>query len=253
MIDQINKEIFGEHPSSRLKEAYKGFQGCIPAKADIIILGKDPFYPIDIEQSPIFDELITFLETGVDFYIDKPGIQYFYHHPYLSKSYGKGVLWRYHNNFRRIFGKCPDGKFLSNKDYDDYLNWSRKTTMIELIGTPTYGMSKVNSDYAHKQAKTQWQNMLYSAQNAEHLKLIRNILFNSASKTIFVAREVYSLLRNIFPILKKEFPNDSYTIDNLYTNASNTNLKSLRHPSASIREEYFEQLKIVMMKACVRS
>lgn len=253
MIEQNNKEIFGEHPSSRLKAAYKGYQGCIPTKADIIILGKDPFYPIDIEQSPIFDELVAYLETGVDFYINKPGTAYFYHHPFLSKKYSRGNLWRYHSNFRRIFGKCPNGKFLSNKDYDDYRYWAKRTTMIELIGTPTYGMSIVNNNYAKQQADSEYQNMLNSAKNADHIKLIRNILFGSANKTIFVTRETYSLLRRVFPILKKDFPNDSYTIEDLYINSSNTCLKSLRHPSASIKEEYFEQLKIVMKKACMIS
>jgi len=192
MIKQIRGEMFGEHPSSKLRTAYQGYQGCKPKDADVIILGKDPFYPLDIEQSPIFDELIAYLETGVEFYLDKPGVTYFYHHPFLSKKYGRGTLWRYHSNFRRIFGKCHNGRFLSNRDSDDYRNWAKKTTMIELIGTPTYGMSIVDSSYAKKQADSEYQVMLNSAQNSEHLRLIRSLLFGSANKTVFVTREVVS-------------------------------------------------------------
>lgn len=250
MTDKNTEKIFGEHPSSRLKAAYKGYQGCIPTDAEIIILGKDPFYPIDIEHSPIFNELVAYLEAGVDFYIDKPGIRYFHHHPFLSNKYGRGDLWRYHSNFRRIFGKCPNGKFLKNKDYDDYRNWARKTSFIELIGIPTNGMIKVDDNYTKKQAESEFHKMLTSSQNANHLNLIQSILFDSANKTVFVTKEVYSILRNVFPKLKMEFPDDSYVIANLFTNPSSTCLKSLRHPSASIKEEYFDQLKIVMNNAC---
>ncbi len=245
--------MFGEHPSLKLKNAYKGYQGCKPNEASIIILGKDPFYALDIEQSPIFDELVAYLEIGVELYLEKLGSTNFYHHPFLSKHYGRETLWRYHSNLRRVFGKCPNGRFLSNQDYVDYRDWAKRATLIELIGTPTYGMSTVQDNYEKQQADYEYQNMLHSKQNAEHLHLIRNILFGSANKTIFVTRETYSLLKKVFPTLKKDFPNDSYIIDNLYITSTNTSLKALRHPSASIKEEYFDQLKIIMKNASIKS
>lgn len=241
MIDR--NQIFGKHPSRRLNKAYKGYQGCNPEEAHIILLGKDPNYNIDIEQSPIFDELIAYLEAGIDIYVDELGIGYFRHHPFLNPRYNRGDGWRYHSNFRRIFGKCPNGVFLSKTDYDDYLFCARKTSFVELIGTPTHGMIKGKDSTLRNQAEAEFQQLLTSQQNSHHLKLVQSILFESTNKTVFVSREVYTILQGIFPRLEQQFPNDSYEIENLYTNEYNTCLVSSRHLSAAIRNEYFDTIR----------
>lgn len=244
--------IFGEHPSEALKAAYKGYQGCSPEDARVIILGKDPNYHRDIENWPVFPELENYLTQGVQFYVNNNGIVTFRHHPFLSNGYRnpvnhlRGDGFRYHNNFRRIFGECKKGQFINEQDYQDYISVSKRTSFVELVGIPTFGMVQGNDHHQRETGDVEFSRLLNSPVNRTHIELIKTILFKMPDKLVLVPKEVYGRLQAIFPDLRNNFPQNSYDIVELYNNNHGTSLMSMRHPSAALKMEYFPVIKQVI-------
>jgi len=237
-----NIPIFGEHTSQALKDAYRGYQGCPPEQAKIIFIGKDPNYHPEIEDSPIFPELLDYLEKGVQNYVMNPRYPLFRHHPFLNPEYSQGDGWRYHNNFRRVFGENQLGRFSHRQDYVDYVNIAQAVSFVEFIGIPTYGMIQ-GVEEERRRAEREFYRLLHSDRNKAHLKLLRELVFESSGKTLYASTKVYALMQSVFPELKQAFPKDSYTIETLFQNQHGSCVKSVRHFSAAIKKEYFTTLK----------
>lgn len=251
-----NVTIFGEHPSQVLKSAYRGYQGCKPEDAKVIFLGKDPNYHRDIENWSVFNEMVAYLQQGIGFYLNNQNIHPFRHHPFLSPNYRNPNNprqkdgYRYHTMFRRIFGPfSKGGVFKNTQDAADYRKCSAELSFVELVGTPTFGMIQGTNNAMVAEANSEFNRLLFGEQNQAHLKLIRYLVFESSGKTLFVSKDVYSLMQSLFPEFKQSFPKDSYTIETLYQNQQGTCIKSARHLSASIKKEYFTALKRSIMEA----
>jgi hypothetical protein len=245
-----NIPIFGEHPSQALKDAYRGYQGCPPEQAKIIFIGKDPNYSPEIEDSSIFPELIDYLEKGVQNYVMNPRYPLFRHHPFLNPEYSQGDGYCYHRNFRKVFGENQLGHFANRQDYVDYVNYAQAISFVEFIGIPTYGMIQGVKGEAKRQAEIEFNRLLRSDRNKAHLKLLRELVFESSGKTLYASTKVYALMQSVFPELKQAFPKDSYSIETLYQNQHGTCVKSVRHFSAAIKKEYFATLKKRISDSC---
>ncbi len=250
--------FFGEHPSPMLKDAYQGYQGCIPEDAKVIFLGKDPNYHRNIEKWPVINEMLAYLRQGIGYYIDNPNILPFRHHPFLSPNYRNPCSprqkdgYRYHTMFRRVFGSFGKGGVFENaQDAIDYRNCSAKISFVELVGTPTFGMIQGNNHDMVAEAKREFNRMLFGVHNQSHLQRIAELIFNSRGKTIFASTGVYKLLRvnqkRLFGInqdkLTAPFPNDASQIVSLYENTLGSRIISVLHFAAAIKEDYFTQLK----------
>lgn len=246
-----NHPIFGEHPSTILKAAYQGYQGCPPEQAKIIFIGKDPNYSPEIEENPIFAELLDYLNKGVQNYVMNPRYPLFRHHPFLNPEYGQGDGWRYHSNFRRVFGENKLGHFSNRQNYVDYVNYAQAVSFVEIIGIPTFGMIKQAEEKAKRAAEIEFSRLLNSDKNKAHLQQLRELVFDSSGKTLFVSKDVYILMQVVFPELTKDFPKDSYNIETLYKNPHGTCIKSFRHFSAAIKKEYNPILKDCIVAAFV--
>ena len=150
---------FQIHPSSLLKGLYikKAHQGANPAEANVLFVGRDPNWAINIEEMPIFNLVTNYLTDGISFWKT-----YNVHHPFLLPGY-KGDGKRYHT----IFSKLKlESKF------------SSQIAFVELIGFPTTGMSKKNNKA--------FQNFLISELNRKHLIELHNLI-NNPDKIIFIA------------------------------------------------------------------
>lgn len=150
---------FQIHPSSLLQELYleKAHQGANPKEANILFVGRDPNWAIDIEEMAIFNLVKDYLTDGINFW-NTHNI----HHPFLLPDY-KGDGKRYHT----IFSKLKlESKF------------SSQIAFVELIGFPTTGMSKKNNKA--------FQNFLISELNRKHLIELDNLI-NNPDKAIFMA------------------------------------------------------------------
>lgn len=150
--------MFQRHPSSSLNELYsiKNYQGQNPKVADILFVGKDPNWCIDIESSNIFHLVTEYLNDGVNFWY-----KYNIHHPFLNKDYA-GDGKKYHQAVARI--NIPS-------------HYSNKISFIELIGFSTTGMSSVNYK--------QFNEYLLSNENKSHLEEL-DYLLNDSNKTAFL-------------------------------------------------------------------
>ena len=155
----VNNSGFQIHPSTRLKKLYEknAHQGANPKEANILFVGRDPNWAIDIEEMPIFNLVTDYLTDGINFWKT-----HHIHHPFLLPDY-KGDGKRYHT----IFSKLKlESKF------------SSQIAFVELIGFPTTGMSKKNNKA--------FQNFLISELNRKHLIELDNLI-NNPDKIIFIA------------------------------------------------------------------
>jgi hypothetical protein len=160
LINNSDKNYgFQIHPSRLLNELYEknAHQGAIQEEANVLFVGRDPNWAIDIEEMPIFNLVTDYLTDGINFW-NTHNI----HHPFLLPDY-KGDGKRYHT----IFSKLKlESKF------------SSQIAFVELIGSPTTGMSKKNNKA--------FQNFLISELNRKHLIELDNLI-NNPNKTIFIA------------------------------------------------------------------
>lgn len=154
-----NKEGFQIHPSNLLKGLYEknAHQGANPKEANVLFVGRDPNWAIDIEEMPIFSLVTDYLTDGVNFWKNHN-----IHHPFLLPDY-KGDGKRYHTIFSKL---------------NLNITYSGQISFVELIGFPTTGMSKKNNKA--------FQNFLISDVNRKHLIELDN-LFNNPDKSIFIA------------------------------------------------------------------
>ncbi len=147
------------HPSRVLNEAFKRkpYQGAAPEKAEFVFIGLDANYSADIEASEVFAEVLEYHADGPVFW-RKYGV----HHPFLLPKY-RGDGRRYHQTFAKI-GFCPK--------HADCISF------VELLDFPTTGRNQLSLEDL----------------NESHLKRIRNLVFNSSAKFLFLSAGVQRLL-----------------------------------------------------------
>lgn len=149
---------FQKHPSLALVCLYneRNFQGANPIDAQVLFVGKDPNWAINIEESLVFDLIEEYLSDGVTFWQ-----KYNIHHPFLHPKYdGEGK--KYHKAISRLN--------LQN-------NLADKISFMEIIGFPTTGMSSSNH--------SQFNKYLLSPENRKHLIELDKLL-NDSEKLIFL-------------------------------------------------------------------
>lgn len=141
-------ELFGEKP----------YQGADPALAKFLFIGLDANYSPSVEKSPIFNDLIGYLEDGPRFW-DRHGV----HHPFLLASYGGDGRF-YHKSFARIGFTAKNA-------------W--EISFIELIHEPTYGTSQLD----------------VSDLNASHLQTVNRWITHGNAQYIFIPTSVGTLMK----------------------------------------------------------
>jgi hypothetical protein len=153
------------HKNAELKEAFAKeplpYQGADPEKAKCVFIGLDANFDEDIEKSPIFSDVLSYLRNGLKFWRDK-GI----HHPFLLDAYtGDGRF--YHESFACI-GFTPE--------HADCVSF------VELLPFPTYGKSDLDADDL-KTDKIQ-----------KHLQLLNEIIVRD-NQYVFISPRVGQLMK----------------------------------------------------------
>jgi hypothetical protein len=150
--------LHDRHPSPRLINAFKGYQGQDPQDAKFIFFGLDANFAEDIEKSPIFEEVIEYLNDGVTYWKTRNR-----HHPFLSGAYKKGS-YRYHYQFSKLG---------LTSEYAD------KVSFVELLNCPTCGNASLKR--------------LKQLLNEDHLSRIDNVMsLVNGDKSVYIARGSYS-------------------------------------------------------------
>ena len=158
--------MFRPHPSRLLNEhfAAKPYQGAQPEAARFIFIGLDANYADDIEQSPIFQNLVAYHQNGPRF-PQTNGTDY----PFLLSEY-KGDGRRYHLNFAKI-GFTPQHAEL--------------VSFIELMDVPTVGRSQLTQQDLPRR----------------HLERLRKAIFHGDANFVFLSAGVQRLMvsTGLFP------------------------------------------------------
>ena len=152
--------MYYQHPSQELNLLFndKPYQGANPADAEYLFVGLDANYDKNIEDSPIFKQLIEYLKDGVKFW-NEHGV----HHPFLLPSYKSDGRF-YHKNFSRIgFGKKN----------------AASISFAEILHVPTYGRSA----------------LVISDLDELHLEKLNNWIVKGSSKYIFIPTSVARLMK----------------------------------------------------------
>jgi hypothetical protein len=169
--------MYNEHPCKDLKRAFSlkpfPFQGAEPKCSEYLFVGLDANYDERIQNSPIFIELLNYLDNGVEFW-KKQGV----HHPFLLPTY-QGDGRYYHKSFSAI-GFGPED--------------AADVSFVELLNVPTYGKSAlVVKDLVDKPEKV------------AHLRGVNDVILNGKARYIFIPGSVGRLMRasEQFPWLPK--------------------------------------------------
>ena len=133
------------------------YQGAAPESADFVFIGLDANYSTDIEASEVFAEVL-------EYHADGPGFwrKYGVHHPFLLPQY-RGDGRRYHHTFAKIGFRPKHADCVS---------------FVELLDFPTTGRNQLSLEDL----------------NESHLKRIRNVIFNSRARFLFLSAGVLRLL-----------------------------------------------------------
>jgi hypothetical protein len=207
--------LYDRHPSPRLIKAFKGYQGQDPQYAKFIFFGLDANFAEDIEEKPIFEEVVEYLNDGVTYWQMRKR-----HHPFLSGAYKKGSGYRYHHQFSKLG---------LTSEYAD------KVSFIELLDCPTCGNTSLKR--------------LIELLKADYLRKVDNALSSAnGKKSVYISRGVYSKLYNIgqtfgcFEWLPgpREFQRNT-----LYTILDRGNLKIhvITHFSDAISDEHLAEIR----------
>lgn len=146
---------FTLHPNPKLVEAFqqKPYQGADPLTARFLFIGLDANYAADIEQQPVFIDLLNYHTDGIGFWK-----KYNCHHPFLLPGYtGDGK--KYHQRFAKIG--------FNNQHAD-------QVSFIELLDVPTVGRNTLE----HADFKP------------SHLELINTAILQGKAQHIFVSASV---------------------------------------------------------------
>lgn len=164
--------MYSSHPCKILNRAFfhKPFQGVEPRRAKYLFVGLDANYSPTVDQNPVFQHLIDYLEDGVIFWKT-----YGVHHPFLLPEYKKGDGWKYHHTFSKIgFGA----------EHADQVSF------VELLNVPTCGRSQLTA----------------TDLNPDHLIFLQDAIENGSARYIYISDKVARLMRNfsMFSWMPKE-------------------------------------------------
>lgn len=151
--------MFVIHPYDDLVRLFaaKPYQGAKPEDSALVFVGLDANYAADIDRQPVFPQIIEYHSNGPQFW-QEHGV----HHPFLLPSY-RGSGRKYHRNFAQI-GFNP--------------RQAEKISFVELLAVPTVGRSLLTSDDFDR----------------AHLRFLREMLFHSKPKSVFVSPAVANLM-----------------------------------------------------------
>jgi hypothetical protein len=148
------------HKSKLLIDKFqrKPYQGASPEKAIFLFVGLDANYDLEIEDKPVFQEILEYHEDAVDFWR-----KYKVHHPFLLPHYkGSGKL--YHKNFAEIGFTSDHANLVS---------------FVELMHIPTTGRSKLSVDDLV----------------SNHLRKLNNWIVEGSSEHIFLSAGVIRVMK----------------------------------------------------------
>jgi hypothetical protein len=152
--------MFHPHFSPALRDAFarKPYQGQAPELAKYIFIGLDANYAEDVERSPVWPDLLEYLEDGVRFWRER-GV----HHPFLLPSY-RGDGRKYHRTFSKI-GFTPED--------------ASEVCFVELVHVPTFGRSA----------------LVVADLDRDHLRRVRAAIEAGRARHVFVPDRVGRLMR----------------------------------------------------------
>ena len=153
-------DMYFPHQNNKLHELFsdKPYQGADPVKAQFLFFGLDANYAPEVRDKPIFSEIVTYLEDGVEYWRQRG-----YHHPFRHPDYrGDGAL--YHKQFAEIGFTKQHAELVS---------------FVELIDVPTSGRSKLQPDDL----------------KPSHLDRLRAWVLDGRASYIFIPPGVSRLLR----------------------------------------------------------
>ncbi|MBP7272915.1 MAG: hypothetical protein KA974_03690 [Saprospiraceae bacterium] len=192
MMENTQQE-FGKHPT--LTPIYKGYQGCKPEDAKIIIIGRDANFDKDIDaESAFFKDLATYFSDGKAY-----TLKHQFHHPSLNFDGYNGEIEFIHGQVNFAF---------SNKDASRRREMLSECCFIDLLYCPTYGKGTSN--------RIAYSQLLRSEENLAHLAFLDSLLA-MPNKTFFMFFGVYSIISER-KLLKNIPPPSETKIDQWYTN-----------------------------------
>lgn len=157
--------MYTPHPSDILTQAYTRtpYQGADPEDSRVLFLGTDANFDWGIEGSPIFGQVLNYLENGPRFW-RRSGV----HHPFLLPGYtGDGKP--YHTAFATMG--------LGSEHADDI-------SFLELLNVPT---SKDPSSSAKPRLEA-------DDLNPNHLDFLERVIRGGRSKLVFLPNDVALLM-----------------------------------------------------------
>lgn len=161
--------MYNPHPSRALNLAFKDkpYQGVAPEDSTFLFIGLDANYDANIEDRPVFHDVMEYHKNGVTFWQ-----RHKVHHPFLLNKYsGNGK--RYHHNFAKI-GFQPEH--------------ASQISFAELMHIPTVGRSLLTMHDLE----------------IDHLKRLNKAILEGSAKHIFLSDGVMKLMdkTRLFPWLK---------------------------------------------------
>ncbi len=163
------------HPSTRLCDLFRSipYQGVKPHDARFLFVGLDANYAPNIEQSAIFQDVLSYHQDAVAYWKSKN-----IHHPFLAPSY-RGCGLKYHRNFAQIGFSSEEADTVS---------------FIELLHLPSTGRSDLEPEDLSDQ----------------HLLFLRSAIFHGRFKHVFISNKVLSLMQftGYFPEIRNGYSSD---------------------------------------------
>lgn len=159
------------HPSAALNKAFslKPFQGVEPERSKFLFIGLDANYDPNIETSPIFPQVLLYLNNGVEFWK-----QYGVHHPFMLPTYrGEGKY--YHEWFAKIGFRPED---------------AAEVCFFDLLHVPTCSQKKVKGQEVDGHNKLESQDL-----DAHHLERLNKAILYGRAQYVFISGGVARLMR----------------------------------------------------------
>lgn len=210
-----------KHLCPGLNQAYKGYQGQKPDAAKFVFIGIDANFSPDIQNSPIFKEVLDYLADGVAYWKTNKR-----HHPFLSPLYKRGIGYKYHLSFSKMGLTC---------EYAD------KISFVELLPYPTCGNTS-----------KQFMHLFNDSENVDHLKKIDSWIRSSGNiKDVFISRGVYTKMHNLGKYYKcfEWLPDpDNFKLNNIYTFQldNNKGLRVITHFSDAISDTHLKEIGMII-------
>ena len=164
---------YGMHPSQELLKCFRErpYQGQLPEKAKVLILGNDANYDLNISTHLFFRYIVEYHKDSVAFWK-----KYATHHPFLLPDYP----------FSRNQGGVPYHAKFRKLGFDD--TFSEYISFIELLNLPTTGNTGSNTEE------------FFNLMDKNHLLWIDDLIFDRNQKFVLINQ---TLAKRINQIMKR--------------------------------------------------